>query len=204
MSSFSYYLSTMYPYEMDATFLHMVKTHIALLIPPLYLPNDIVAKSAGKFAQTGLYGVMVFDGQGVLIGYALLMVLALIPKLVKAIVDPLRNRSIFNACCWMLDKLSMLSLLWFRFTVMVLFASAILTFQDFTWSNLYDLASLGFFVLLIGLIITLICVKKWDEDSKTYQFLLVYNTSYDYKQKKVEDSEENKPVATTEPLTEAN
>ena len=53
--------------------------------------------------------------------------------------------------------------------------------QNFEWANLYDLASLGFFVLVIGLMIVLICVKKWDEDSKTYQFLLVYNNNYDYK-----------------------
>jgi len=32
--------------------------------------------------------------------------------------------------------------------------------------------------------IIMICVKKWDDDTKTYQFLLVYDSSYDYKQKK--------------------
>lgn len=57
--------------------------------------------------------------------------------------------------------------------------------------------SLGFFVLLIALMIALICVKKWDEDSKTYQFLLVYNTAYDYKQKKAdEDGQDPRPIVT--------
>lgn len=179
--SFSYYLSTSYPYELDEAYQSMIKTHVALLISPIYLPKDVVAKSTGKFAQTGISGHLAFDGQGIIIGYVLLLLLALIPKLVKMLVDPRRNRSIFNACSWLLDKLSILMLLWFRVTVMVLFSSATITFQNFEWTNLYDLASLGFFVLVIGLMIVLICVKKWDEDSKTYQFLLVYNNNYDYK-----------------------
>jgi len=182
--SFSYYLSTMYPYDLSATYLNMIKTHIALLIPPLYLPVGINGSPTGKFTQTGIQGVLVFDGQGIFVGYFLLLVLVAVIKLVKTGVDPRSSRSTFNACSWLLDKLKLCLLLWFRLTVMVLFASATIMFQNFDRSSNYYLASLGFFMLIVALMIIMICVKKWDEDSKTYQFLLVYNSSYDYKQKK--------------------
>lgn len=100
--SFAYYLTTMYPYSLDQTFLKIIGSHVALLIPPIIRPTTPIENISGKYEQTGLYGALIFDGQGVLIGYILLLVLALVPKLVKSIVDPRRNRSIFNACSWLL------------------------------------------------------------------------------------------------------
>lgn len=69
---------------------------------------------------------------------------------------------------------------------MSLFASAGMTFADFSWQDQLDLASLGYFVILGLMIICLLCIKKWDTDSKTYQFGLVWSNEVDYK---VEDKE---------------
>lgn len=85
---------------------------------------------------------------------------------------------------------------------MTLFASAGLTFVDFSWQDELDLTSLGYFVLLAIMMICLLCVKKWDADSKTYQFALVWSNEVDYK---VEDKEkENQKRIKETRTTEAN
>jgi hypothetical protein len=133
--SFGYYISTMYPYDMDATYLQMLNIHPAQLIPPIYLPADANVKATGKFAKAGFMGYIIFDGQGILLGYIVLLILASIPKIIKNIVNPRKSKLTYNACDWTLKKLTLCGLIWFRFTVMILFASTIITFQDFSWND---------------------------------------------------------------------